>query len=47
MLLPYTNNNFKKKEVTAMPLMTYIFPMNEMTELILILDFTLTKTVAQ
>lgn len=47
MLLPYINNKFKQKEVTAMPVMTYIFMVTEMTELILILDFILTKNVAQ
>lgn len=47
MLLPYTNNNFKQKKVTAMPLMIYIFMVIEMTDLILILDFTLTKHVTQ
>lgn len=30
-----------------MPVMTYIFMVTEMTELILILDFILTKNVAQ
>lgn len=47
MLLPYANNNFKQKGVTFMPLMTYIFTVTEITELILILEFTLTKSVAQ